>query len=46
MSENENMDYIIEKTMNDILTIVYNSLKEIPFLPNFCFKTLKANSLT
>jgi len=30
MSENENMDYINEKTMNDILTIVYNSLKEIP----------------
>ena len=24
----------------------HNSLKEKPFLPNFCFKTLKANSLT
>lgn len=30
MSENENMDYINEKTMNDILNTIYETLKEMP----------------
>ena len=29
MSENENMDYINEKTMNDILNEIYEALKDL-----------------
>ena len=29
LTDNENMDYINEKTMNDILTAIYDSLKEL-----------------